>query len=146
MSDAIKEALPFVAMGLLTMWALWFNLKLAIGIVRLVSRGTLREAWVNGLRASPPFVRVPRRAKHCRRQMACGIGGTIIPVGVNIKGVGWTDRLGRGWFVPDADYVGQHGYSFNYAMSTATRTKGQESRETQRLPPAPRPGKAAQDY
>ncbi len=145
MSDAIKEALPWVAMGLLTLWALWFNLKLAIVAVRLVSRGTLREAWVNGLRASPPFVRVPRRAKHCRRQMACSIGGTIIPAGVSIKGVDWTDRFGRGWFVPDDDYVGEHGYSFNYGMAPTVRdpdfTKpgASQSRETQRLPSAPKP-------
>ncbi len=138
MSDAMKEALPWIALTLFTGWALWFNLKLAIVIVRLVSRGVLREGWVNGLRASPPFVRVPRRAKHSRRQMACSIGGTIIPAGVSVKGVSWTDRLGRGWFVPDADYVEQHGYSFNYAMSTATRTKGESSRETKRLPPADR--------
>ena len=162
--EIIVESAQWVCLGMLTMWALWMNLKLAIAAVRFVSRGVLREAWVNGRRADPPLVRVPRRAKHSRRQMACSIGGTIIPAGVSIKGVGWTDRFGRGWFAPDADYVSQHGYSFNYAMDpislegpykgpsrepdftrpgedqTGRIVHNSPSRETERMSPAPRPG------
>lgn len=139
--DIVVESAQWVCFGMLTMWALWMNLKLAIAAVKFVSRGALREAWVNGRRADPPLVRVPRRAKSARRQMVCSIGGTILPSGASIKGVSWTDRFGRGWFVPDADYVQQHGYAFNASMSPVrdfTRP-GEASRETQRLPPAPQP-------
>lgn len=136
MREIVAENAQWVVLGMLTLWALWLNLKLAIVAVKFVSRGRLREAWVNGLRASPPFVRVPRRAKHTRRQMACSVGGTFLPAGVSIKGVSWVDRFGRGWFVPDADYVTQHGYSFNASMDPV-RDPPVASRETERMPRTP---------
>lgn len=120
MNEVIREYGPWIAAGITALWTLVVSLKLAVALARRVSRGPLREAWVNGRRADPPLVRVPRRAKHSRRQMCCSVGGTILPAGASIKGVGWTDRSGRGWFAPDADYVGQHGYSFNYAMDAAS--------------------------
>ncbi len=120
MSEVIREYGPWIAAGIAALWTLVVSLKLTVALARRASRGPLREAWVNGRRVDPPLVRVPGRARHSRRQMACSVGGTILSSGASIKGVGWTDGSGRGWFAPDADYAQEHGYCFNREMAPAS--------------------------
>ncbi len=121
-----KDIVPWIAIGMFTLWALWLSLVLAMKLVARVSRGQLRESWVNGVK-NMTLVPIPRHAISARRHMACTFQGEILRSGERVKGMQWCDNRGREWFAPDADYSRKLGYRFECRMDGVKHGKPEDN-------------------